>query len=34
VPFLRDIEGLRADGNGGFGYVNPNVLPMDRYVED
>ncbi|MBT2990011.1 MAG: hypothetical protein KME65_13740 [Candidatus Thiodiazotropha sp. (ex Ctena orbiculata)] len=34
VPFFADIQGLRSDNNGGFGYVNPNVLPMDRYAED
>jgi hypothetical protein len=34
VPFFADIGGLRADNNGGFGYVNPHVLPMDRYAED
>ncbi|MET0068869.1 MAG: hypothetical protein ABW096_02450 [Candidatus Thiodiazotropha sp.] len=34
IPFFSDITGLRSDGNGGFGYVNPNVLPMDRYAED
>lgn len=34
VPFFSDLSGLRSDGNGGFGYVNPNVLPMDRYAED
>jgi hypothetical protein len=34
VPFFSDIQGLRSDANGGFGYVNPNVLPMDRYAED
>ncbi|MEW8506899.1 MAG: hypothetical protein AB2598_09335 [Candidatus Thiodiazotropha sp.] len=34
VPFFADIQGLRADSNGGFGYINPNVLPMDRYVKD
>ncbi|MBT3058103.1 MAG: hypothetical protein AB2588_00235 [Candidatus Thiodiazotropha sp.] len=34
IPFFADITGLRSDGNGGFGYVNPNVLPMDRYAED
>jgi hypothetical protein len=34
IPFFSDIRGLASDGNGGFGYVNPNVLPMDRYAED
>ncbi|MCU7866852.1 MAG: hypothetical protein KZQ92_23105 [Candidatus Thiodiazotropha sp. (ex Lucinoma borealis)] len=34
IPFFADIRGLRADGNGGFGYVNPNVLPLDRYADD
>jgi hypothetical protein len=34
VPFFSDIQGLNSDSNGGFGYVNPNVLPMDRYAED
>jgi hypothetical protein len=34
VPFFRDLGGLQSDENGGFGYVNPNVLPMDRYAED
>jgi hypothetical protein len=34
VPFFADLRGLRSDSNGGFGYINPNVLPMDRYVED
>ncbi|MEL0585319.1 MAG: hypothetical protein AAES65_10640 [Candidatus Thiodiazotropha sp. (ex. Lucinoma kazani)] len=34
IPFFADVRGLRADSNGGFGYVNPNVLPLDRYAED
>jgi hypothetical protein len=34
VPFFADIQGLRSDSNGGFGYINPNVLPMDRYAGD
>lgn len=34
IPFFQDIRGLRSDSNGGFGYVNANVLPMDRYSED
>jgi hypothetical protein len=33
VPFFSDITKLRSDGNGGFGYVNANVVPMDRYAE-
>ena len=34
IPFFRDIRGLRSDDNGGFGYVNADILPMDRYAED
>jgi hypothetical protein len=34
VPFFADIRTLRSDSNGGFGYINPNVLPMDRYAEN
>ncbi|MEW8191600.1 MAG: hypothetical protein AB2766_20075 [Candidatus Thiodiazotropha endolucinida] len=34
VPFFADIQGLHSDSNGGFGYINPHVLPMDRYAED
>ncbi|MCU7907043.1 MAG: hypothetical protein KZQ76_14630 [Candidatus Thiodiazotropha sp. (ex Epidulcina cf. delphinae)] len=34
VPFFADIRTLRADGNGGFGYVNAEVLPLDRYADD
>ncbi|MES9993791.1 MAG: hypothetical protein ABW098_17715 [Candidatus Thiodiazotropha sp.] len=34
IPFFADIRGLESDNDGGFGYVNPNVLPMDRYAGD
>jgi hypothetical protein len=34
IPFFADIRGLSSDSNGGFGYLNPDVLPMDRYAED
>ena len=34
VPFFRDLTRLSSDENGGFGYVNPHVLPMDRYADD
>jgi hypothetical protein len=34
IPFFKDIRKLRSDSNGGFGYVNANIQPMDRYAED
>jgi hypothetical protein len=34
VPFFADIGTLETDENGGFGYVDSEVVPMDRYVED
>ncbi|MCU7920997.1 MAG: hypothetical protein KZQ95_21955 [Candidatus Thiodiazotropha sp. (ex Epidulcina cf. delphinae)] len=34
VPFFADIATLESDGDGGFGYVNAEVLPLDRYADD
>lgn len=33
VPLLSDIKKLKADGNGGFGYVHKGMVPLDRYIE-
>ncbi|MES9970352.1 MAG: hypothetical protein ABW092_09985 [Candidatus Thiodiazotropha sp.] len=34
VPFFADIGTLETDENGGFGYIDSEVLPLDRYAED
>jgi hypothetical protein len=34
VPFFADLGRLQTDENGGFGYVDSEVVPMDRYAED
>ncbi len=33
VPFFSDIKRLKADHNGGFGYVHSDMIPLDRYVD-
>lgn len=32
-PFFRDLEELESDGDGGFGYVDSEVVPLDRFLE-
>jgi Flp pilus assembly protein TadG len=34
VPFFADLGRLETDENGGFGFVNSEVVPMDRYAEE
>ncbi|WP_316364569.1 hypothetical protein [Candidatus Thiodiazotropha sp. CDECU1] len=34
VPFFADLGTLETDENGGFGYIDSEVLPLDRYAED
>lgn len=33
VPFFKDLGTLESDENGGFGYVDSEVVPLDRYIE-
>lgn len=32
LPIFHDLSYLKADSNGGFGYVHKNMVPLDRYV--
>jgi len=32
IPVFYDLKYLKTDGNGGFGYVHSQMVPLDRYV--
>jgi len=33
IPFFKDLGTLESDENGGFGYVDASIVPLDRYLE-
>ena len=33
IPFFKDLGKLKSDDDGGFGYIDASIVPLDRYLE-